>query len=278
MATPADRLAASLAQLEELQRSGRRVFRTGELTRVHRERLVKNGFLREVVKGWLISSSPAVDPGDTTPWFASFWEFCVRYATDRFGHRWHLSPEQSVLLHAENTTIPQQVIIYTPAGTNNTVKLPYGTSLYDLKQEQFPPTADLTEREGLRLYTPEAALTKVSGAFLARNPVEAQVLMSGIRDPSDVLRHLLAGGHSTVAGRLAGAFRRIDRAGLADDLVSSMRAAGYDVRETDPFAPDHVFSMRNPVAAPIVKRLQAFMGDRPRASDPSLPAGSRYAS
>lgn len=281
MATPADRLAASLAQLEELQRSGRRVFRTGELTRVHRERLVKNGFLREVVKGWLISSSPAVDPGDTTPWFASFWEFCVRYATDRFGHRWHLSPEQSVLLHAENTTIPQQVIIYTPAGTNNTVKLPYGTSLYDLKQEQFPPTADLTEREGLRLYTPEAALTKVSGAFLARNPVEAQVLMSGIRDPSDVLRHLLAGGHSTVAGRLAGAFRRIDRAGLADDLVSSMRAAGYDVRETDPFAPDHVFSMRNPVAAPIVKRLQALWETarepviRAFPPAPGMPADSR---
>ena len=103
MATPNEKLAASLAQLQKLQGRGRRVFRSGELTRVHRERLVRNGFLHAVMKGWLISSSPDADPGDTTPWFASFWEFCAAYCTARFGPDWHLSPEQSLLLHAENT-------------------------------------------------------------------------------------------------------------------------------------------------------------------------------
>ena len=111
MVTPNEKLAASLAQLQKLQKDGRRVFRSGELTRVHRERLVGSGFLREVMKGWLISSSPDADPGDTTPWFASFWEFCAAYCSFRFAADWHLSPEQSLLLHAENTVIPQQVII-----------------------------------------------------------------------------------------------------------------------------------------------------------------------
>ena len=111
MATPNQKLAASLAQLETLQERGRRVFRSGELTRVHRERLVGNGFLREMMKGWLVSCSPGADPGDTTPWFASFWEFCAAYCTARFGPDWHLSPELSLLLHAENTVIPRQVII-----------------------------------------------------------------------------------------------------------------------------------------------------------------------
>jgi hypothetical protein len=64
------------------------------------------------MKGWLISSSPGAQAGDSTPWFASFWEFCARYCNERFEEDWHLSPEQSLLLHAENTIIPSQVIVY----------------------------------------------------------------------------------------------------------------------------------------------------------------------
>ena len=87
------------------------------------------------MKGWLISSSPDTNPGDTTPWYTSFWEFCTSYCTTRFGEAWHLSPEQSLLLHAENSLIPRQVIICTPRGTNNRIELPFDTSLYDLKQK-----------------------------------------------------------------------------------------------------------------------------------------------
>ena len=91
------------------------------------------------MKGWLISSSPEIASGDTTPWYASFWEFCAAYCTSRFERDWHLSPEQSLLLYAENTTIPQQVIIHSPRGTNNTVKLLFDNSLYDLAQQRMPP-------------------------------------------------------------------------------------------------------------------------------------------
>ncbi len=258
MATPNQKLAASLAQLEALQGRGRRVFRSGELTRVHRERLVGNGFLREVMKGWLISCSPGADPGDTTPWFASFREFCAAYCTARFGTDWHLSPEQSLLLHAENTVIPRQVIIYTPGGANNTVELLFGTSLYDLRQKDMPPDADLTDLDGLRLFMSEAALVRVPEAFFVRHPVEAQVVLSGIRDAADVLRRLLEGGHSVIAGRLAGAFRRINRGEVADEILSVMKRTGYDVRETDPFEPQQTFGASGRVQAPIVGRLQSL--------------------
>ena len=73
MAAPNEKLAASLAALRDLQKSGRRVFQSQELTRLHRERLLQNGFLQEVMKGWLISSSPGAGDGDSTPWYASFW-------------------------------------------------------------------------------------------------------------------------------------------------------------------------------------------------------------
>ena len=170
MATPNEKLDASLVQLKKLQEGGRRVFRSSELTRVHRERLLRNGFLQVVMKGWLISSSPDADPGDATSWYASCWEFCVSYCTARFGEAWHLSPEQSLLLHAESTAIPRQITIYTPKGHNNSVELPFGTSLYNLKQKDMPADADVTTRDGLRLLVPEAALIKVPRSVLCPLP------------------------------------------------------------------------------------------------------------
>ena len=258
MATISEKLATSLALLEKLQKDERRVFRSSEFTRVHRQRLLQNGFLREVMKGWLILSSPGAESSDTTPWYASFWDFCARYCNERFGDEWYLSPEQSLTLHAENTVVPKQLVVYTPSGTNNLVQLLFGTSLYDLKQKQMPPAVDLTERDGLRLFTPEAGLIKVSEVFFKRSPVEAQIALSTIRDASDVLGRLLDGGHSTVAGRLVGALRRIEKHDIADEILRSMRAVGYDVRESDPFRPQQNTGEISRTSAPIAGRLQVL--------------------
>src|SRR6516164_10018674 len=106
MPAPHEKLAESLLALQALQKGGRRVIQSGELGRADRERLLENGFLEEVMRGWLISASPGARAGDSTPWYASFWEFCARYCSDRFGEEWHLAPEQSLLLHGEKTVIP----------------------------------------------------------------------------------------------------------------------------------------------------------------------------
>jgi hypothetical protein len=68
VAAPHEKLAESLAELAKLQTGGKRVFRSDELSRAHRERLLRAGFLRQAVRGWLIASSPATAPGDSTPW------------------------------------------------------------------------------------------------------------------------------------------------------------------------------------------------------------------
>ena len=258
MAIPSNKLAASLAKLHALQADGRRVFQSEELPRVHRERLRTQGFLSAIMKGWIIATGPGVEPGDSTPWHASFWEFCARYCEDRFGKDWHLSPEQSLLLHAENTLVPTQVVVYSPKGTNNTLKLLLGTSLYDLKHKQRPPTADLTVTDGLRIFVPAAALTKVPEDFFTRHPVDVQVTLAAIKDPSDVLSRLLEGGHSAVAGRIAGAFRRVGRSNFADEIMKTMKGAGYDVRESDPFTPQQAFNPLPHGTTPIVGRIQAL--------------------
>jgi hypothetical protein len=61
MPAPNEKLAESLAVLKYLQKGGRRVFRSGDLSRTHRVRLVQNGFLQEVIKrlAYLVQSKRA---------------------------------------------------------------------------------------------------------------------------------------------------------------------------------------------------------------------------
>ncbi len=236
MSGPSEKLAVSLARLEKLQRAGRRVFRSRELSRAHRERLVGNGFLLPVTKGWLVAAAPGAAPDDATPWRAAFWEFCAAYCAARFGQSWHLSPEQSLLLHAADTAVPRRIVVHAPRGANNVIALPFGASLYDLRRPSMPPLADRTARGGLNLLTPAAALVRAPEAFFIRHPAHAKTVLSGFRDAADVLERLLDGGHSVVAGRLAGAFRQAGRPAVADDILRAMRGLGYDVRESNPLA------------------------------------------
>ena len=256
MPSPNEKLAESLDALETLQQGNRRVFRSDDLSRVHRERLVENGFLQEVMKGWLISSSPDSEAGESTPWHASFWEFCSRYCDERFGEQWHLSPEQSLFLHGERTVIPDQLVVHSPKATNNDIQLLFGTTLYDLKVAEMPTAGAITVRDGLRLFSPAAALVRVPESFFLQYPVETQVVMASLVDASDVLRFLLNGGHSAKAGYLAKAFRQTGRADLADEIFRAMKGAGYDVRESSPFEARHIFARLGRPAAPIVGRIE----------------------
>jgi hypothetical protein len=125
--------------------------------------------------------------------------------------------------------------VRSPKGGNKATALPHGTSLLDLRAT-VPEGKDIEVKNGLRLFSLPAALIASSPAFFERNPTDARAALATIRDASEVLDHLLEGGHSKIAGRLAGAFRNIGRDRIADDIVNAMRAADYTVREQDPFA------------------------------------------
>lgn len=280
MPAPNEKLAASLEELRGLQADGARVFSSDQLTRTARERLTRHGFLQEVMKGWLVSTSPSVLPGDTTPWFASFWEFCQRYCEARFGDAWHLSPEQSLLLHAARTAIPKQVILFSPNANNSRIDLLFDTSFFALKQK-LPPAHDLERREGLRIFRVEAALVRVTEEFFSQHPVEAKIVLGGIREPSELLSRLLGGGHTVIAGRIAGAFRHLGKAEIADEIRATMKAADHDVRETDPFDQDRTEPPARLSVIPIVARLQTLwaaardtvLAELPEA--PGVPRGHR---
>jgi len=256
MAAPSEKLAQSLEVLRKLQAAdGAPAIRARDLTRTHRERLVANGFLQEVMKGWYIPSRPDEVRGESTAWYASFWRFCAAYLEERFGKDWSLSPEQSLSLHGGNWTVPRQLRVRSPRARNSVTGLAHGTSLLDLRAA-LPAAADRRELEGLRVFAPDSALIEASPNYYVRHSTDIRAVLATIRDASGLLSRLLDGGHSKIAGRLAGAFRNIGRDRIADDILKTMIAAGYDVREQDPFADSPALIMGSRERSPYVNRIR----------------------
>jgi hypothetical protein len=254
MATPSDKLAQSLAVLKSLQDDGVVAIRTTNLTRVHRERLLKNGFIQEVMKGWYVPARPDGPAGESTDWYASFWSFCSAYLTERFGDEWCLGAEQSLALHTGNWTVPRQLLVRAAKGGNKPTGLLHGTSIFDVRLE-VPAADDIEVLDGMRVMRLPAALIGCGPGRFAAHPVETRAALAMIADASDVLGHLLAGGHSSVAGRLAGAFRNIGRTQIAYTITETMRAAGYTVNESDPFVDGPPVTIGQRETSPAVNRL-----------------------
>jgi len=255
MAKPSEKLAESLEVLHQFQKRGVVAIRSGDLTRIHRERLCQNGYLQEVMKGWYIPARPDENAGDSTAWYASFWRFCAAYLQHRKGKDWCLSPEQSLSLHAENWTVPKQLVVRASKARNNITALPHETSLLDVRSA-LPKGRDMVQKDGLRLFSLPEALIACPPGFFRQHPTDMRAALAMVRDASEVLDRLLEGGHSTIAGRLAGALRNIGRHRIADNIIQTMRAAGYSIREHDPFeAPlSIILSAREP--SPYVNRLR----------------------
>ena len=133
--------------------------------------------------------------------------------------------------------------------------MPHNTSLLDIRAA-LPNSKDIVEKSGLRLFSLPAALIACAPGYFQQNPTDMRAALSMVRDASEVLDRLLEGGHSTIAGRLAGAFRNIGRERIANDIINTMRTAGYDVRENDPFETQIPVILPAREQSPYVNRIR----------------------
>ena len=207
------------------------------------------------MNGWNIPARPEAPDGESTAWYASFWAFCSAYLRHRFGSAWSLSPEQSLSFYAGNQAVPKQLCVRAPQARNRVTPLPYGTSVFDMRAA-LPAAKDCEEKDGLRLFSLPAALIASSPAFFENNPTDTRAALATIGEASQLLSHLLGGGHSTIAGRLAGALRNIGRERIADDIIKGMRAAGYTVREQDPFIGKAALALPRQESSPYAGRIR----------------------
>ena len=260
MPTPQDKLAESLAVLKKLQDEGIIAIHTKNMTRTHRERLVKSGFIKEVMKGWYIPAHPEEPAGESTAWYASFWRFCGDYLKSRFGNQWCLSPEQSLSIHSGNWNVLAQLLVRTPKGGNKPISLLHETSIMDVRLK-LPDKNDIEIKGNFQIITLPAALISCAPGYYSNNSIEARVALSMISDASEILHKLLDGGHSTIAGRLAGAFRNIGKPVIADNIIEAMRAAGYNIAENDPFEEKAPINFSERELSPYVNRIRMNWAD-----------------
>lgn len=255
MARPTDKLAQSLDALKALQDAKAVAIRASSLSRVHRERLLRNGFIREVMKGWYIPVRPSGPEGESTDWYASFWPFCAAYLSERFGQDWCLGAEHSIALLTGDWNVPRQLLVRATRGGNKPTGLLHGTSIFDLRLV-VPKPGDIQIIDGLRVMRLPAALMACAPGYFTAHPAEMRAALAMVADASDVLGRLLDGGHSSIAGRLAGAFRNIGRDQIAESITATMKAAGYTVNETDPFADRPPIAIGQRETSPVVNRLR----------------------
>lgn len=235
MAPPNEILARSLTLLAQLQQAGKRALKGSDLPRMDRQRLVRAGFLQEVVRGWYLPGRPDEPKGSSAAWFAGMRDFIAGYCMERFASEWHVSPDQSLMLRSGERTLPRQVQVWAVDATNQPLELPHGCTLFLYKAPRLCEASEVSDAGGLRLAETAAALLAVGPGFFVRQPLAARIALASIQEPSGLLRPLLDGGHVHIAGRLAAGMRAIGRESVADEILSTMRAAGLDVRETQPF-------------------------------------------
>ncbi len=151
--------------------------------------------------------------------------------------------------------MPRQLLVRSPRGNNKPTGLIHDTSIFDVRLD-LPPAADCEVKDGVRLFKLAAALLGCSQAHFAARPTEMRAALAMVQDASDLLSRLLEGGHSTIAGRLAAAFRNIGRPRIADNITETMQAAGYTISESDPFEDHSLVTFGARKTSPYVNRMR----------------------
>ncbi len=252
-------LEAALKTLKRLQEKHDGVVEASDLKdNEQRILLVETGFLKPVMKGWYICSSPSDNDADTTGWYASFWAFVSGYLGKRFGKRYCLNPETSLMLHTGNTTVPRQVTCVTIDSGTAKVDLPFDTSLLVYPEKNRVPSGRVAVR-GLQVWPVAEALCLVGPSFFVNNPREAEIALATIRHASELLPTLLAGDKMvTAAGRLAAAFNFVKRPDEAEHIQKAFAKLRITLKLVNPFELAEPTITPSKERSPYVLRLRSM--------------------
>jgi hypothetical protein len=210
------------------------IVNSAQLRKQHKTRLIKAGFLKPIIRGWYLLDADlsAEETGDSVLWHECYWAFVAQYLSHHLGEDYIVSAEQSLDIHTGNNQLPAQLLIGNTAKQNRIVKLPRSLDLSLFSAQSLP--AEVAYHAGVRLYSLEGALVRVGPAYYRRQPQEVALALKSA-NPTALLAQLLASGNQQSAGRLAGASRAFNQPALADELLSGMRTAGFEVSEANPF-------------------------------------------
>ena len=103
-------LAEALAEVSE--RAVGNIVHSKNVKAKQQALLVKNGYLKRIIKGWYLFDADIVTQkaGESVFWYESIWSFLGQYLSFRFGDHYWLSSEASLDIHTDNNLIPPQIV------------------------------------------------------------------------------------------------------------------------------------------------------------------------
>lgn len=258
MGTPS-LIAAALGRVRKVTEARQaQIVATAEVHRTDRELLLKTGWLQEIIRGWYMLIRPDMATGDTTAWYANFWDFVSIYLEHRFGKEYCLSAESSLDLHLDSPVIPRQVIVIAKQGAGLR-KLMHGTSLM-IYSDTMNFASEITQKKGIQVMSVEYALSKVAPSYFKNNPREAEIALRSIKTADEITRIIIRHNLKTAAARLIGGYQFLKDDQMARTIKNNLIMAGMIVNAQNPFeqtAP--LLSSR--LKSPYAGRIQAMWAE-----------------
>jgi hypothetical protein len=236
------------------------ILHTSELSRADREILVTNHWLKEIIHGWYLVVRPDLMPGDSTAWYANFWEFLQLYLEHHYQKNYCISAEISLDLHIGGSQIPEQIIVIANTGSGKPLKLPFNTSLLVYADPERLPK-NRFEIRGLQVMPFEYALCKVSPSYFLKNPRDSEIALQSINDPSEIIRTIVEFQFKAAADRIVGAYRFLSNTTMADRIKSALESVGMTIKEKNPFRQEMPLIQGLGFKSPYVARVNAMWNE-----------------
>jgi len=254
--TEQQKLATALTELHQVLGSERGVVRGKQINNSARVLLLEKGYLREILKGWYFVSDPLAAPGDTTPFFANYWEYLASYLTERFGSDYCLTAEHSLLRQAQHNVVPKQVNVMLAVNQSQIQELAFGHSvaLYP-GGRSFPPLEHIETVMGVRCMSAPYCLVMLNPRYFKDYAREIQIAMGKIDDPSAIAA--LVDVNTTGVARLVAAYRSIGRNEFANDILRQLSGLRFKLPvDENPFTDQPVYSFATPSRTPLYTRIR----------------------
>ena len=250
------RLADALERVRA--RATKAVVKAAILKRADKELLLKLGYLQEICKGWYLLTRPGQKPGESTAWYASFWDFLSVYLDERFGQDYCLSAVSSMDLHVGQCLIPQQVTVIAARGGAMVLKLPHGTSILVYQdRKNLPATVEMMN--GLRVMPLPLALARMPASFFQNSATDAEIALRSVKSVSDLIRVVLELESPVLAGRLSGAYAFLGDRQKSREILNAAQAAGLLCEPANPFEkPAPIFRGQARLVSPYAGRIESL--------------------
>jgi len=237
--------------------SGGNVIHSSAILRADRELLLRAGWIRKIIKGWYLLTKPEAPPGESTQWYASYWDFLGAYLSRRFGMEYCLSAAASLDRHIDNPLVPRQVTVMVPKGGGAPLDLPFDTSLLMYNDPKNIP-ADRSIIQGLQVMTLPRALVKIPETYYPNHAQNAEIALKMVGDPGEIARALILTESRTAAARIIGAyeFLKLDRS--ANELRKALEIPFGKIVAKNPFSEGMPLLGPSRIKAPVAARIEAM--------------------